>query len=375
MPVTVDGSAAVQLRRILTSDQGFIAGLDWTSDGRSLVFSILSTGGMALRMVPIAGGQPAPLQGAGEYGQAPSVSRHGNRLVYQRSVADRNIWRIPGPNSNNRKSAPEKWIASTEDDQEPQFSPDGKRIVFASARSGRYEIWTCASNGRELTQLTSLGGPPAGSPRWSPDSSWIAFDAPKSGNSQIFVISGEGGAPRALTQGAVNNIIPSWSADGRWIYFGSNRSGEWQIWKAPAQGGDAVRVSKAGGYEAFESPDGKFVFYSKAQAPGIWSAPVEGGQEALVLEKPGTDMWPGPDIWAVAKDGIYFFDWKDALHPAVQFYDFRNRSSTMVYEFPEGTNLHDTSGTAISVSADGRWIIYTQLDQAGSNLVLVENFR
>ena len=374
MPVTVDGSATAQLRRIFTSNQGFNGGLDWTSDGRSLVFSILSTGGLALRMVPIAGGQPAPLQGAGEYGQVPSVSRHGNRLVYQRSVADRNIWRIPGPNSNNRKSAREKWIASTEDDEEPQFSPDGKLIAFSSARSGNYEIWTCANNGRELTQLTSLGGPPAGSPRWSPDSSRIAFDAPKSGNSQIFVISSEGGAPHALTQGAVNNIIPSWSADGRWIYFGSNRSGEWQIWKAPAQGGDAVQVTKAGGYEAFESPDGKLVFYSKAQAPGIWSAPVEGGQEALVLEKPGTDMWPGADIWAVAKDGIYFFDWKDALHPALQFHDFRNRRSTMVYEFPEGTNLHNTGGTPISVSADGRWIIYTQLDQAGSNLVLVENF-
>src|SRR6266481_2509891 len=133
-------------------------------------------------------------------------------------------------------------------------------------------------------------------------------------------------------------------------YFSSNRSGEWQILKAPAQGGDAVQVTKAGGFETFESPDGKFVFYSKAQTPGIWSAPIEGGQEVPVLEKPGIN------IWAVVKDGICFFDWKDALHPVVQFYNFRNRRSTMVYEFPEGTNLQDTGGTAISVSADGRWI-------------------
>ena len=66
---------------------------------------------------------------------------------------------------------------------------------------------------------------------------------------------------------------------------------------------------------------------------------------------------------------------KDALHPVVQFYNLRNRRSTIVYEFPQGTNLHNTAGTTISISPDERWILYTQLDQAGSNLVLVENFR
>ena len=53
--------------------------------------------------------------------------------------------------------------------------------------------------------------------------------------------------------------------------------------KAQARGGDAAQVTKAGGFETFESPDGKFVFYSKAQTPGIWSAPIEGGQEVPVL--------------------------------------------------------------------------------------------
>ena len=367
VPMSADGQAAAQPRRI-TSSQSFLGGLDWAPDGRSLVFSDFGSGGGALRIVAVAGGQPSPLSGAGEYGQAPSVSRHGNRLVYQRSVVDRNIWRIPGPNADNRKPAPEKWIASTEYDGEPQYSPDGKRIAFASARSGTHEIWTCASNGREVAQLTSLGGPFAGSPRWSPDGRWIAFDAPKAGKTDIFVISAEGGAPRLLTPGTANNIRPSWSNDGKWIYFGSNPAGEWEIWKAPAQGGNAVRVTKASGNEAFESPDGKLIFYSKPQTPGIWSVSVEGGPEALVLEKPTSN------IWAVAKDGICFFDWKDALHPVMQFYNFRDRRSTIVYEFPRGTNL-SPAGTSLSVSPDGSWILYQQLDQSGSNLVLVENFR
>ncbi len=95
---------------------------------------------------------------------------------------DSNIWRIPGPNSSDKKSAPSRFIASTQPDLEPQFSPDGTKIVFSSARSGNYEIWVCDREGRNPVQLTSFNGPELGSPRWSPDSRWIAFDSPKAGN-------------------------------------------------------------------------------------------------------------------------------------------------------------------------------------------------
>jgi len=354
--------------RQVSFSQTFMFGIDWTPDGRNIVFSAVRSAGSALWSIPAAGGKPELLAGVGENGQLPSVSRQGNRLVYQRSVDDPNIWRMPGPSSIERKSQPEKWIASTEADQEPQFSPDGKKIIFASARSGNYELWVCDSNGREPAQITSFNGPPAGSPRWSPDGHWIAFDAPKAGKSDIFVISADGGAPRLLTPGTANNIRPSWSMDGRWIYFGSNRGGGWQIWKGPVQGGAAVQITKGGGYEAFESADGMFTYYARSQSPGIWRVPAEGGEEIQVLDKGGIA------IWALARDGICYFDWKDLLHPVMQFYSFSSRRSTVLHEFPRGTNL-DANSTAISVSSDGRWILYTQVDQPRSNLVLVENFR
>ena len=47
---------------------------------------------------------------------------------------------------------------------EPQFSPDGTKIVFSSARSGNYEIWVCDREGRNPVQLTSFNGPELGSP-------------------------------------------------------------------------------------------------------------------------------------------------------------------------------------------------------------------
>jgi eukaryotic-like serine/threonine-protein kinase len=361
-----DGSRPAGIPRKIAPGMHLVDGLDWTPDGRSIVFSGLENGIVGLRMIPAEGGQTEPLAGVGANGASPSISRHADRLAYEHGVGDSNIWRLPGPRSIQRVVPPQKWIASTERDQEPQYSPDGKRIIFSSERSGALELWTCDTSGREPAQLTSF--PPAGSPRWSPDSRWVAFDAAQSGNIHIFVISADGGPPRRLTQGSTNNVRPSWSGDGKWIYFGSNRTGDWQVWKAPSQGGDAVQVTKGSGFEAFESPDGKLLLYTKYQEPGIWSVPVEGGEEARVVEK------GAQGTWAVAQDGICFINWKDALHPLMQFFDFRDRHTQTLYEFPRRTNF-DIGNSLISVSPDERWILYTQLDQAGSNLVLVENFR
>ena len=112
---------------------------------------------------------------------------------------------------------------------------------------------------------------------------------------------------------------------------------------------------------------GKRLFYAKPSEPGIWSVPVEGGEEMKVMEK------AGQSAWTVAKDGICFLEWKDLLHPLMQFYRFRDRRFTTLYEFPARTFLERTA-TALSVSPDERWVLYTQYDQTGSNLVLVENF-
>ncbi len=368
LPVTPDGTPTGEPRR-LTADGRLIFGLDWAADSRSIVYSSGQFGSTNLLTISASGGAPERLAVAGENPTALSISRSGSRLVYERDVSDPNIWRISGLNSSDKTSAPSRFIASTQPDQDPQFSPDGTRIVFSSARSGSYEIWVCDREGRNPAQLTSYDGIQLGSPRWSPDSRWIVFDSPKAGNSDIYVISADGGPSRRLTSGPSNNVRPSWSQDGRWIYFGSNRSGDWQIWRQPAQGGPAEQVTKTkGGREAFESLDGKFVYYAKLGAQGIWKVPVAGGEETQVLDKGGLSRW------ALTGQGICFFNLSNSTGPALKFYNFSTGKVTFVREFSKDTHI-DTGSTALTVSPDGRWILYTQIDKAGSNLMLVENYR
>ncbi len=138
-------------------------------------------------------------------------------------------------------------------------------------------------------------------PRWSPDGRSIAFDSMEAGDPNIYTIDVEGGVPRRLTPEPSRDYNPSWSRDGRSIYFSSNRGGSREIWKIPAEGGEAVQLTTDGGFDAAESRDGKFLYYSKNFRTGVWRIPVGGGEETAVVSGPLS--YKG---WALARDGIYF---------------------------------------------------------------------
>ena len=75
----------------------------------------------------------------------------------------------------------------------PRWSPDGKRIVFASNRENKtdYEIYLMNANGNSVQRLTELHGRNT-SPKWSPDEKKISFDHAAQGECDIFTID----APR-----------------------------------------------------------------------------------------------------------------------------------------------------------------------------------
>ena len=353
----------------LTFDNVWVFGLDWTPDGREIVFSSVRTEPRSLWRVAVSGGTPERLAVGGENILHPSISRQGHRLAYQQAVSDSNIWRIDvqGSTGGNRSAA--KLIASTRWESGPQFSPDGKKITFCSDRSGNIEIWVCDSDGSNCVQLTSFGGPLTCTPRWSPDGRQIAFDSRLEGHSDIFAVGVETHRSRRLTTESSSDVVPSWSHDGRWIYFASNRSGTRQVWKIPAEGGQAIQVTTGGGFAAFESPGGQFVYYAKYTEPGIWRVPVEGGEETLVLDRLQPGLW---GYWAVVEEGIYFLNAEAKPRFAIEFYRFATRRATRVF-VPEKEPLFGDPGMA--VSPDGRWILYAQMDQTQSDIMLVENFR
>lgn len=356
--------AGGQERRLITGSQ-FGWGLAWTSDGRDIIFGRagwLATSGW-LWKVSARGGEPQRLQ-FGQEGTEPFI--RGSRLVYARQVSNLNIWRKQLDSKHSSLPA-DRFLSSTAIESGPQYSPGGSSIAFESTRSGSYEIWMCRSDGSNLVQLTHSNNV-AGTPRWSPDGRQIAFDSRAPGNADIFVMDSQGGPPRQLTKETSADVIPSWSRDGRWIYFASARSGPWEVWKMPSAGGPAAQVTRHGGYGAFESSDGKYLYYSKYPAvSGIWRMPTSGGEETLVVVGVEPEYW---GYWAVVEKGIYYLD--TSAMPAIAFFDFKSRQVTRVVELQ---TRPAREATGLAASPDGRTILYTQLDALTRDIVLVENFQ
>jgi Tol biopolymer transport system component len=272
-------------------------------------------------------------------------------------IGDENVWR---KNLSDPREPLAQWIASTRIDRGAQYSPDGRRITFASNRSGKLEVWACDADGSNPVPLVTRGT--SASPRWSPDSQWIAFDSDVSGNWQIYKVSAQGGRPQRMTTSAASDARPSWSHDGKWIYFGSNRSSgseSVQVWKIPAGGGDAVQVTRHGGYNPSESKDGKTIYYTKIDSniASLWKVPVEGGEESQVLDSVYRDF-------IVTASGVYF-----KSNSLLQHFDFTTGNSKTILMFEKPLEV------GLSISPDEHWLLYTQVDQGGSDLMWVDNFR
>ncbi|RPI26489.1 MAG: hypothetical protein EHM61_11665 [Acidobacteria bacterium] len=351
--------------RALTSDSPQITGLDWSSDGKSIIYSAyFSTEGSHLLRIPAEGGEAKPLQ-LGQTGWEPTIARQGSRLAYSRRSLNCDIWRVDTTAKSDPGKNPKCIISSTFPDSDPSVSPDGRQIVFASHRSGARQIWRCERDGSAPVQLTSLTAHQTGSPRWSPDGLQIVFDSQASGNFDIYAMNRDGGRLRLLTRHPAADVRPSWSRDGRWVYFSSNRSGKWQIWKVASTGGEAVQITGiGGGFEPFEGPRGDFVYFAKEyNTPGIWKVPTGGGQEQQISSA-GRER-----AWSIADEGIYYLDSHTPEGPALMFLDFATGRIASVMHLGVGPCL------GLSSSRDGSFILYAQFEERTSDIFLVEGFR
>jgi len=352
----------------ITSIEGCAYGPAWLPDGTSILFSsgssCLSVGlwKMVVRDPAPQLGKPERMPFGGEsYGQNLAISRQG-RVAYTQSPATAHIWRLRLGSSQRPENMP---LSSTRLDHSPQYSPDGKRIAFASNRSGSDEIWISNADGSNAVKLTSFGGPYVSAPAWSPDGQRIAFDGRSGGIPNINVVSVTGGTPQRLRGSQNKHGTPTWSRDGKWIYFFSDRTGNDQVWKVPANGGEAVPVTKQGGAYAVESPDGRFVYYLRSweelKSTELWRVPAGGGEEIRIVES------VCPQFFSVVERGIYFFSgWQN---PSVQLFNFATRKVETV------AKVKGDMAYGFSVSADSRWLLYAAYGPGSSDLMLVENYR
>ena len=342
-------------------------GVAWLPNGEEFVFSSGTSDRVGLwRIAASSGALPKKINVDVSNAYEPTISRLGNRLAFVSGKSDLNIWRID-LRRKGRDAKASQFIASTQTDLYPAYSPDGKKIAFMSDRSGRDEIWICDNDGSKPTQLTSMAGDALYGPRWSPDSQNIAFTAAQQGMKEdIYLISAKGGTPRRLTSDPAEDKWPYWSRDGKSIYFSSTRSGREEIWKMPSNSEEAVQITHNSADMPQVSPDGKLLYYMKGwpETVSVWQASLDGSQEVKVLDSVDSE-----GQWTVGKKGIYFFPTSKTGQSEVCFYEFASAQTRKIL------TIQRQPWPPIAISPDEQTILYAQFDQSGSVLTLVENFR
>jgi Tol biopolymer transport system component/DNA-binding winged helix-turn-helix (wHTH) protein/tRNA A-37 threonylcarbamoyl transferase component Bud32 len=370
--VCVDTWSSVSLHLTRTSDghtesvlRGIsgISGIAWSENGDRIVFSSPWYGD--LWEISLSRPGYAEKLPFGHDASDIAVSRVGHHLVYVQGGETKNIWRLDllasPPNARQLISSSRNQIA-------PNFSPDGTRIAFVSNRSGASEIWVCNADGSGQSQVTSLGVDETGMPRWSPDGKRIVFDSRVSGESRIYIVDPDYGVARELAINIHGNNLPAWSHDGRWIYFVNGEDAHNStIWKVSPEGSPAVRLVDIEATFPLESRDGQQVYFSHDRK--LWRVGTDGSSEQEVQGMP--KLQPNADTWVPTQSGIYFM--AVVRHQTeLDFFDFKRRKVRRVYTL--GKPLPGWSG-GLSISADGKWLLYPQVDGAASDLMMIENWK
>jgi Tol biopolymer transport system component len=352
----------------LTFDENGIRGITWTANG-DLIYASPRFGRVRLWRIAAAGGSPHEVIGAGNEARFPAASFAGNRLVYTESPMVTSIWRAP---LDGAGGAERPLLRSNGRERLASYSPDGKRIADLSSQSGAEEIWVSDAEGNNRLQVTNFGAaaerPQIGRPVWSPDSKWLLFDDDNGRGDEIWKTLAEPGAKPVRVLAGGHGA--SWSHDGKSIYYAQHG----QVWKASADGGHPEQVTQRGignGAPA-ESVDGKFVYF-RVRGASIWRVPASGGAEEEVAVDNDGPLVGDPVVF---KNGIYYVTverfgrFESPL--TVYYYDFAAKSARRVFRLT-GRNFGFTP--LISVSPDGKYLLFARAEQSVTSLMLVENFK
>jgi dipeptidyl aminopeptidase/acylaminoacyl peptidase len=204
-------------------------------------------------------------------------------------------------------------------------------------------------------------------PRWSPNGATILFNSRREGSADLYRIRVDTREFIRITEDPGEEAEPRWSRDGKAIYFGSTRTGRPEVWKVSEDGSNPTQITRGGGTTATESHDRRFLYYSKGVGTGqaIWRVPVNGGDETPVVEGLSYSL-----NFAVARQGLFYITGNLARLPAsIEFFEFETGRRTTLH------TLERPPGAGMALSHDEQSLLFATIDRAGSDLMVVEQFR
>ncbi len=249
----------------------------------------------------------------------------------------------------------------------PHWSKDGKRILFQSNKTGKWQLYTIARDGTDLRRITNddFNNYMAD---WSPDNERIAFVSDRDGNEDVFIMKSDGSDLTNLTKHPARDIHPYWTNDGTRILFNSSREVRdgLTIFEMVPDGGSVKRLSTSNDVEtcAHLSADGKRLVYLRAfggMNDEIYVLELATGKTTNVTKSNEGEGWPS---------------WDDA-GKRVFFSSRRNGTFCLFTANPDGSGLRQLTqppspwyDARAEVSPDGDEVVFNRQKDGSIGIVI-----
>jgi Tol biopolymer transport system component len=195
-----------------------------------------------------------------------TLSSDGKRIAFERTdpqTMNRDIWLLDiASGKETRFTSDPGWEAF------PLWSPDGRRIIFTSNRSGAFDLYQKSSTGTAAEELFYKSSEGKGPTSWSPDGRFLLYYSIGQ-PTHVKLLEAAGPAnrePIPVVDAQFSSITARFSPDGRWIAYTSNESGPNEVSvrsfdSATGSVGKPIVLTKGGGRTPLWRGDGKEIFY------------------------------------------------------------------------------------------------------------------
>jgi TolB protein len=243
----------------LTAGPGYDYQPDWSADGRWLVFARYDHDAVELWSLDMRDGQTRKMTSGGTVNVEPRFSPDGKRLAFVSTsykghfhifigrFDDGLLSDVQQLTPENVSPLPRYYYSQVDHEISPVWTRDGSEILFVSNRGhihGTGGFWRIkAEPGSEAHEIHYEETNWKARPDFSPDGKRMVY-ASYLGQSwhQLWVMPAAGGDAFPISYGAFDNVNPRWSPDGSKIAFISNRNGNTSLWVQTIPGGEQTEV-------------------------------------------------------------------------------------------------------------------------------------
>jgi dipeptidyl aminopeptidase/acylaminoacyl peptidase len=213
---------------------------------------------------------------------SPELAPDGRRVAVHRTVqGNTDVWLI-----DTGHDVPSRLTFDASIEASPLWSPNGRRVVFASLRNGAFDLFEKAASGAGDEQPLLVTREPKTPMAWSSNGRFLLYGIqhPKTGADLWALPLAGDGKPFPVLQTPVDEMAGQFSPDGGWVAYESNESRLVQIYVRPFPGpGSPRQLSTAGGSQPRWRPDGKELFYIAPDAR-LMAAPIAIGADRQTLD-------------------------------------------------------------------------------------------